>query len=380
MPIKLCDLNAQYQSMWAEIEAAIANVIADAVFIGGKYVSAFEEQFADYSGVKYCVGCANGTDALEIALEALGIGKGDEVIVPGRTWISTAEAVTRVGATPVFVDTDPELYTVAASKIEERITPQVKAIIPVHFYGLPAEMDNINALARKYGLKILEDCAQAHGAAYKGRKIGTFGDAATFSFYPAKNLGAYGDAGCIITNDESLAATARMIANHGRLGKHDHKMEGRNSRLDSLQAAILSAKLRHLEDWTEARRRHADLYRQQLAETGIQVPIAPGYSRHVYHLFVVQVPERDRVQADLRAHGIETGIHYPIALPFLKAYERMGYTEADFPVAARDMHRILSLPMYPELTEAMISKVCETLKASLASLPSPISVRTNDRE
>jgi len=364
--IKLTDLNAQYQAIRSEIDAAIAKVIADGIFIGGKYVAAFEQEFAAYSGVRHCIGCANGTDAIEIALQAMGIGPGDEVIVPARTWISTSEAVTTVGATPVFVDTDPQLYTIDVSQIEGRITPRTKAIIPVHFYGLPAEMDEVTAIAQKHGLRILEDCAQAHGATYKGRKVATFGEAATFSFYPGKNLGAYGDAGAIVTNDDALASRIRTIANHG--GKNDHSMEGRNSRLDSLQAAILSAKLKHLEDWTEARRHNAGLYRKHLAGSGLQVPIAPDYSRHVYHLFVVQVPERDRVQADLKARGIETGIHYPIALPFLKAYAHKGHRAADFPVAAREMHRILSLPMYAELTEPMIAGICGTLKESVAAV------------
>jgi dTDP-4-amino-4,6-dideoxygalactose transaminase len=362
MSIKLVDLHAQYLSIRSEIDAAIASVIADTAFIGGKYVTAFEEQFAAYVGTPYCVGCGNGTDALEIALVALGIGKGDEVIVPAHTWISTAEAVTTAGATPVFVDTNPLTYTIDPNLIEQKITPRTRAIIPVHLYGLPAEMDEILALARKYRLRVVEDCAQAHGAKYKGRTVGSFGDAAAFSFYPGKNLGAYGDAGCIVTADDQVARTARMIANHGRLSKHDHALEGRNSRLDGLQAAILSVKLPHLEKWNEARRKNAELYRSHLEGTGIEPPVAPQHSRHVYHLYVVQVPDRDHVATTLKSRNIETGVHYPVPLPFLQAYQRMRHEPSHFPVASRQMTRILSLPMYADLPESSISFICETLR------------------
>lgn len=365
MPIKLVDLNAQYRSIRKEIDAAIASVISDSAFIGGKYAAAFEEQFASYVGAPHCIGCGNGTDALEIALAALGIGPGDEVLVPAHTWISTAEAVTTAGATPVFVDTDPETYTMDARLLEDKITHRTKAIIPVHLYGLPADMDAIQGVARGHNLRVIEDCAQAHGAKYMGRTVGTLGDAAAFSFYPGKNLGAYGDAGCIVTGDEAVAKKARMIANHGRLGKHDHALEGRNSRLDGLQAAILSAKLPHLPAWTAARQRHAATYRELLADSGLRLPSVPAFATHVYHLFVVQVSHRASIQAELQKQGIETGIHYPVALPFLQAYRRMGHTKADFPAAAAYTGRILSLPMYPEMTEEMISTVCGSLQAAI---------------
>lgn len=365
MTIPFVDLHAQYLTIKAEVDAAIAAVISDTAFVGGKYVKEFEAQFAAYIGITHCIGCANGTDAIEILLEAMDIGAGDEVIVPAHTWISTAEAVTRVGAKVVFVDTHPTLYTIDVTKIEAKITSQTRAIIPVHLYGLPAEMDEILAIANRYDLKVLEDCAQAHASQYKGKNIGTFGHAASFSFFPGKNLGAYGDAGAMVTNDETIATRARTIANHGRLGKHDHALEGRNSRMDGLQAAILSVKLPYLDAWTEARRHHASIYDRFLEDTALPLPIAPVYSRHVYHLYVVQVNNREAIQTHLHNVGIATGIHYPIALPFLKAYAYLESKPQDFPVAFREMVRLLSLPMYPELTEALISNICKELKIAI---------------
>ncbi|MFM7363018.1 MAG: DegT/DnrJ/EryC1/StrS family aminotransferase [Cuspidothrix sp.] len=362
MSIPLVDLKAQYLTIKSEIDAAISDVINNTSFIGGKYVKQFEEQFAAYIGTKYCVGCANGTDAIEILLKALGISSGDEVIVPAHTWISTAEAVTTIGGKPIFVDTHPDFYTIDVSKIEAKITPKTKAIIPVHLYGLPVEMDEIMRIAKQYNLKVIEDCAQAHGAMYKGQKIGTFGDGAAFSFFPGKNLGAYGDAGGMVTNNEEIAVLARKIANHGRLGKYDHEMEGRNSRLDSLHAAILTVKLNYLEQWTEARRHNANLYNKHLSNSNLKLPIAPDYSRHVYHLYVVQVENRDKVQENLHQEGIATGIHYPLALPMLTAYSYLGHQPQDFPVSVGYTPKILSLPMYPELTEDMIVQICTTLK------------------
>ncbi|MCS6988174.1 MAG: DegT/DnrJ/EryC1/StrS family aminotransferase [Chloroherpetonaceae bacterium] len=368
MTVPFVDLKAQYLTIRREIDDAIAKVISETAFISGKYAKIFEDEFAAYLGVKHCVSCANGTDSIEILLQAMGIGRGDEVLVPANTWISTAEAVTTVGATPVFVDNHPETYTIDIGKIEEKITPRTKAIIPVHLYGLPAEMDEIMAIARKHNLKVLEDCAQAHGATYKGRKAGTMGDCASFSFYPGKNLGAYGDAGGMVTNDDDIAQKARMIANHGQVAKNVHKIEGRNSRLDGIQAAVLSVKLKRLDEWTEARRRNAALYDEWLSDLDIQLPIEPTHSRHVYHLYVVQVPNRDEVIAKLKADGIETGIHYPTALPFTEAYRRFKHQPSDFPVAHRQMSRLLSLPMYAELTEEMIERVCESLKQAVQAI------------
>jgi len=367
MKIQFVDLKAQYDSIKDEIDRAIATVIDETAFIKSSYIGDFERAFAAFLGVKNCVGCANGTDAIEIALRALGIGSGDEVLVPANTWISTAEAVTTAGAKVTFVDNHPELYTIDVSKIEEKITPNTRAIIPVHLYGLPAEMDTIMALARKYNLRVIEDCAQCHGATYKGKTTGTFGDIATFSFFPGKNLGAYGDAGGIVTNDDELAKFCRMIGDHGRLGKYDHGLEGRNSRLDGLQASILSAKLPHLKDWTAARRKNAEIYDHYLSKLDIQRPIAPADSTHVYHLYVIQVPQRERIQEHLQSKGVATGIHYPIALPLLSAYKYLGHTAQDFQVAAAGMTRILSLPMYAEMNEEKIAYVASALAEALCT-------------
>jgi dTDP-4-amino-4,6-dideoxygalactose transaminase len=366
MHIPFVDLKSQYLSLKQEFDEAILKVLSETAFVSGKYAKAFEEQFAEYLGVKNCVAVANGTDALEIGLKAIGVGSGDEVLVPANTFFATSEAVGNVGAKAVFVDIEPNFYNIDPSKIEEKITPRTKAIIPVHLYGLPAEMDEIMALARERGLKVLEDCAQAHGATYKGKKVGAFGNAATFSFYPSKNLGAFGDAGAIVTNSQETAETARLIANHGQIAKNRHSLIGRNSRLDGIQAAVLSLKLPHLDAWLEARRRNATLYNELLSDTGLQLPFAPEHSRHTYHLYVVQVPNRAAVQQKLSDDGIETGLHYPTALPFLEAYADLNYQPADFPVAHAQMSKILSLPMYAELTEEMIEKVCRSLKNAIA--------------
>src|SRR5438874_10010181 len=264
MQIPLVDLKAQYATIKNEVDQAIANVLADTAFISGKYAKIFEQEFAPYAGLQHCIGCGNGTDALELALAALGIGPGDEVLVPAFTWVSSAFCVSQLGAKPVFVDMLPTLYTIDPSKIEAKITSRTKAIIPVHLYGLPAEMDEIMAIARKHKLHVIEDCAQAHGATYKGRKVGTFGDIACFSFYPGKNLGAYGDAGCLCTNNEDLATKARKIANYGGLTRHEHEFAGRNSRLDGIQAAILTVKLKYIDRWNQARQRHAKAYTDAL--------------------------------------------------------------------------------------------------------------------
>ncbi len=366
MHIPFVDLKSQYLSLKPEFDEAILKVVSETAFISGRYAKAFEEAFAEYLGVKHCVAVANGTDALEIGLKAIGIGAGDEVLVPANTFFATSEAVGNIGATPVFVDIDAKFYNLDPAKIEEKITPRTKAIIPVHLYGLPAEMDEIMSLARKYNLKVLEDCAQAHGATYKGKTVGGFGDVATFSFYPSKNLGAFGDAGAIVTNSGETAEKARLIANHGQIAKNRHSLTGRNSRLDGIQAAVLSVKLPHLESWLEARRQNAALYDEILSDSGLQIPAAPEYSRHTYHLYVVQVPNRDEVQQKLSDESIETGTHYPIALPFLEAYADSNYQLSDYPVAHAQMGKILSLPMYAELTPEMIEKVCRSLKNAIA--------------
>jgi dTDP-4-amino-4,6-dideoxygalactose transaminase len=362
MRVPFVDLKTQYSSIKGEIDDAMMRVVSETAFVAGKYAAVFENEFAEYIGVSNCVAVANGTDAIEIALAALGIGAGDEVIVPANTFFATAEAVVNVGAEVVFVDCEPNFYNIDVSKIEEKITPRTKAIIPVHLYGLPAEMDEIVAIARKHNLKIIEDCAQAHGAKYKEQTVGTFGDVATFSFYPGKNLGAYGDAGAIVTNDKEIADRARLIANHGQPTKYKHTLIGRNSRMDGIQAAVLSVKLRHLDSWLDARRAHASRYNELLIDSGIALPTAPEHSTHTYHLYVIRVKDRDAVAAKLGEAGIDTGLHYPTALPFLEAYSDKNYQPSDFPVAHSQMSELLSLPMYAELTDEMIEYVCDSLK------------------
>ncbi|OAN55054.1 DegT/DnrJ/EryC1/StrS family aminotransferase [Magnetospirillum moscoviense] len=365
MKIPFVDLKAQYQSIKNEVDAAIATVVDSSAFVGGNAVSAFEQAFAAFVGTPHCIGVGNGTDALTLALRGLGVGPGDEVITVANSFIASSEAISNAGASPVFVDCDPATCNIDVAALGRAITPRTRAIVPVHLYGRPADMAAIMDLARRHGLKVVEDCAQAHGATLDGRMIGTFGDAAAFSFYPGKNLGAYGDAGAVITNDDDLARRVRMTANHGRMSKYDHEFEGVNSRLDGLQAAVLTVKLRHLPAWTEARRRVAARYLANLADSGLPLPSDPAGGRHVYHLFVIRLAERQRVQAALAEAGIATGIHYPIALPNLTAYAHLGHRPQDFPVASAYQDQVLSLPMYPELTDAQIDHVCDHLKAAL---------------
>lgn len=359
MSIPFVDLRAQYESIKGDIDAAIASVIDQTAFIGGGVIKEFEEEFAKYIGTKHCVGVANGTDAIEIVLKALGIGEGDEVIVPALTWISTAGAVNNVGAEPVFVDVLEDERTINPDLIDAKITSKTKAIIPVHFYGLPARMDKIMGIAKKHNLKVLEDSAQAHGAEVNGRRVGTIGDIATFSFYPGKNLGAYGDAGAILTNDDKLAETCRMLSNHGQLSKHDHRIIGRNSRLDTLQAAILKAKLPHLEKWTEARIQVAKWYNDRLK--GVATPFIPKGMRHVFHLYVIQSTKRDELMAKLQEVNIGCALHYPTPLPHLKSYQYQNHQIGDFPIAEKLCAEILSLPIFPEMSEEEVDWVCEII-------------------
>jgi dTDP-4-amino-4,6-dideoxygalactose transaminase len=363
MNIPLVDLKRQYNSIKTEIDAVIGEILSKTAFIGGSYVKDFEEAFARFCGVRHCIGVGNGTDALFIALKGLGIGNGDEVIVPANSFIATAEAVTQAGARVVFADIDPGAYNLDPAGVEKRISSKTKAIIPVHLYGQPADMDPILALARKHGLKVIEDAAQAHDAEYRGRRVGSLGDCACFSFYPGKNLGAYGDAGALVTNDDVLARRARMFANHGRIDKYDHELEGINSRLDALQAAVLGVKLKHLPRWTEARRKSAYSYNRHLADSGLTTPREIEGVRAVYHLYVIRVPAERRValQAYLQSKGISTGIHYPIALPNLKAYAYLNHAGPDFPEATKASREIVSLPMYPELEEEQIAYIAGRL-------------------
>lgn len=370
MRVPFVDLKAQYSTYKTELDAAILKVVSETAFISGKYGAEFELEFAKYIGAENCIACANGTDALEIALKAIGVGPGDEVIVPANTFFATSEAVDNVGATPVFVDCEANFYNIDTEKIEEKITARTKAIIPVHLYGLPAEMDAVMNIATKHGLKVIEDCAQSHGADYKGKRTGTFGDIATFSFYPGKNLGAYGDAGSIVTEDAELAQRCRLIANHGQPAKYKHTIVGRNSRMDGIQAAVLSVKLKYLDEWLEARRGHAARYDSNLQSLGIALPRAPEYSRHSYHLYVVRVKDRDAVAAKLNEAGIDTGLHYPVALPYLDVYAGRGLQPSDFPVAHSQMNDLLSLPMYAELTDEMVDYVCDNLKKAVSQVAS----------
>ena len=364
MNIPFVDLKSQYDSIKEDIDKAIATVISKTAFVGGPHLKTFEEAFAKFCQVKHCIGVGNGTDAIYIALRTLGIGRGDEVITVANSFIATSEAITATGAKVVFVDINPKTYNIDTGKIEEKITTRTKAIIPVHLYGQPADMDPVLDLAKKYHLKVVEDAAQAHGAIYKGRVIGSMGDMACFSFYPGKNLGAYGDGGAIATSNDEWALKARMIANHGRIGKYDHEVEGVNSRLDGLQAAILEAKLKYLPAWTEARRRNAYCYNKYLADTGLITPVEIADVTAVYHLYVVRVQKesRQKFQDHLQAKGISTGIHYPIALPNLLAYAYLGHSGNDFPEATKISQEIVSLPMFPELSESQIQYIAAAIK------------------
>jgi dTDP-4-amino-4,6-dideoxygalactose transaminase len=359
--IPFVDLKAQYNSIKAEIDTAINDVISQTAFIGGKYAAKFEKEFADFLGLKHCVACANGTDSLEILLQAMGVGVGDEVIVPAISWISTSEVVSSLGATPIFVDVHPEYYTIDIDKIEEKITSNTKVIIPVHLYGQPVDMPKLMLLAKKHNLKVMEDCAQAHGAEINGQMVGTFGDCASFSFYPGKNLGAYGDAGGMATNNDEIARVARMIANHGQEGKHNHIMEGRNSRLDGIQAAVLSVKLNYLKGWTDARIAHSKQYDALLEGAALTRPKVIENGKHVFHLYVICSDDRDALMAKLKENNVGVAIHYPAALPFLDCYKHMNFTAADFPVAHELTDKILSLPMYAELGEAQIEQVVQII-------------------
>lgn len=362
--VPFVDLNAQYRSIKHEIDAAIGAVVSTSAFVGGPHVKEFEDAFARYCGVDHCVGVANGTDALFIALRTLGVGPGNEVITAANSFIATAEAIRMAGAQVVFVDIDARTYNISVEQIEAKITPRTKAIIPVHLYGQPADMSPIRALARKHGLYVVGDAAQAHGALYRGRPLSTLADITCFSFYPGKNLGAYGDAGALVTDDEAWAEAARMFANHGRVKKYDHDIEGVNSRLDGLQAAILTVKLRHLEAWTERRRQAAYKYNAALRGSWVVTPVEPDNVRAVYHLYVIHVPggRRDALQAYLKARGISTGIHYPVALPYLNAYAYLNHGKEDFPEALAASGEILSLPMFAELADEQVEWVVQAIR------------------
>jgi len=367
MRVSFIDLRAQYSSIKSEIDKAIQDVIHDAAFVGGQYVRKFETAFATYCKVKHCVGVGNGTDALFIGLKTLGIGKGHEVITAANSFIATAEAITMAGAKVVFVDCNNKTYNIDIQKIEKTIKKNTRAIIPVHLYGQPTDMDPIIKLARKYNLYIIEDACQAHGAKYKNKNIGTIADCACFSFFPGKNLGAYGDGGAIVTSNDQLAEKAMMFANHGRKEKYNHEFEGINSRLDGLQATILYVKLKYLDKWTKKRRAIAAKYDKGLKNIVITPFVAPN-GKHVYHLYVIRIKNRDKVKEFLANKGITTGIHYPIPLPFLKAYSYLGHKPADFPVAYFLKDELLSLPIHGDMTDEQVAYVIEQIKESVKKL------------
>lgn len=361
--IPLVDLNAQYLSIKNEIDKAVMECINEGHFIKGKAVDDFEQAFSRYLGSEYCVSCGNGTDALEIILRSLKIGPGDEVLVPALTWIATAEAVNNVGAEPVFVDIERNNYTIDVSKIGKKITNRSKAIIPVHLFGSPADMKKIIHLGEKYNLFIIEDCAQAHGAEYYGKKTGTFGIASAFSFFPSKNLGAFGDGGAIVTNDKEIATRAKMISNHGQLKiRHQHTVVGRNSRLDSLQASVLSVKLPHLDEWNEKRIFASRHYIERLSNIeSLILPVLETNKTHVFHLFVIRSRQRERLIEALTSCNISCSIHYPTPLPFLDAYKYKHHKSFDFPVALDVAKEILSLPLFPEITIEQLDRVCDQI-------------------
>ncbi len=366
--VPLVDLKAQYQMIQPEIDSAVARVIAHTGFIGGQEVQAFEAAFAAYQRTAHCIGVASGTAALFLVLKALDIGRGDEVITSPHTFIATVEAILQAGALPVFVDIDPVTFNLDPNQIEAAITPRTKAIMPVHLYGQIADMDAIMKVAQRYGLRVIEDAAQAHGAELSGKRAGAWGDAACFSFYPGKNLGAYGDAGAVCTNDSALADRIAKLRDHGRASKYEHDLVGCGERLDALQAAILSAKLPHLDAWNDARRRRAAWYDQALHElNGVCTPAQMSGARHVYHIYCLAVSgDRDALLHALNAQGIGAGVHYPVPLHMQPALRFLGYEPGAFPHTERAAASIISLPIYPEMTTEQASRVVETL-ASLLS-------------
>lgn len=363
MQVPFVDLKAQYSSIKTQIDEAIAGVITETAFIGGKYVKEFEQAFAELYGVKHVISCGNGTDSLYILMKVMGIGVGDEVITAANSWISSSETISQTGARPVFVDIHPDYYSLDEAQLESKITDRTKAIIVVHLHGQMCAIDKIQALCDRKGIHLIEDCAQSHFSTFKENRAGLFGIAGSFSFYPGKNLGAYGDAGCIITNDDQLADKCRMLANHGALKKHAHQIEGINSRMDGLQAAILSAKLPYILEWTERRWKNAALYTAHLSGIPeIVLPVERPDSRHTYHLYVIRAQRRDELAEFLKARGIETAIHYPTILPSLPAYSYLKHQPGDFPVANAYQQLILSLPMYPELQESQIEYIAGAIK------------------
>ena len=355
--IPFVDLKAQYHSIKEEIDAAIARVLESSQFVLGDEVAAFEEEFAAYCGARYGIAVNSGTSALHLALLAAGIGPDDEVITVPFTFVATVAVICYTGARPVFVDIEPRSYTMDVSQLEGAITERTKAILPVHLYGQPADMDPLLEIARRYGLIVIEDAAQAHGAEYKGHRVGGIGDLGCFSFYPGKNLGAYGEGGMVVTNNPDYTRTIRMLRDWGQERKYHHVLKGYNYRMEGMQGAILRVKLRHLEAWTEARRAHAARYDELLAGSEVQTPTVMPYSRHVYHIYAVRVPQRDALQRALHTQGVQTGIHYPIPVHLLEAHADLGNQSGDFSCSEQAASEVLSLPMYAEISDAQIEAV-----------------------
>jgi dTDP-4-amino-4,6-dideoxygalactose transaminase len=374
MNVPFLDLKTQYKQIADEVLPMITEAMTNAAFIGGPQVEGFENEFAEFCESNYCVGVNSGTDALRFALMATGVGPGDGVITVPNTFIATTEAISQVGAAPVFVDIDEQTYTMDPDKLEDclkkrlqpqaaSIAPRPKAVVPVHLYGQPADMDPIVELAKKHNLAVIEDACQAHGALYKGKKAGSLGHVGCFSFYPGKNLGAYGEGGAIVTQDQGIADTIRMIRDHGQAKKYFHDMEGYNGRLDAIQAGVLRIKLKRLGDWNGQRRDNAAYYHELLSGLdGVALPLEAGFARSVYHLYVILTDGRDALQKHLGEKGIGTGLHYPLPLHLQKAYAHLGHREGDFPITETAAKRLLSLPMFPELTKEQIAYVAASIK------------------
>ena len=365
--IPLVDLKSQYQTLKSEIDAAVLNVLGEAQFILGPAVTAFERDFATYCGTAEAIGVNSGTSALHLALLAAGVRPGDEVITVPFTFVATAAAIEYAGARPVFVDIEPKYFTMDPALVEDAITPRTKAIIPVHLYGQPADMDAISAIARRHNLAVIEDACQAHGSDYKGRRCGSLAELACFSFYPGKNLGAYGEGGAVVTSNPELASKIRLLRAWGEERRYEHKYRAFNYRMDGVQGAVLGVKLKHLERWTELRRSHAAAYARHLAGTSVQLPAERPEARHVYHVFAVRLADRDAARERLTAAGVQTGVHYPIPIHLQPAYADLGYARGDFPVSEQVADEVLSLPIFPELTADQIAHVAGVLR----DLPAP---------
>jgi dTDP-4-amino-4,6-dideoxygalactose transaminase len=361
------DLKVQYQSIKPEIDAAIARVLESCQFVLGPEVAGFEQDFAAYCGAAECIALNSGTSALHLALLAAGVGPGDEVITVPFTFVASVSAVTYAGARPVLVDIDPRSFTMDPAAIEAAITPRTKAILPVHLYGQSADMDPIMEVARRHGLVVIEDAAQAHGAKYKGRPVGSIGDMACFSYYPGKNLGAYGEGGGVTTSNPEYARTIRMLRDWGQDRKYHHVLKGFNYRMEGFQGAILRVKLRHLERWTEARRAVVKLYNEHLADSGVETPTEMPWGRHVYHVYTLRSDDRDALQTSLQADGIQTGIHYPVPAHLQPAYADLGYGRGAFPHAETAAKEVLSLPLYPELSSQAVAEVAAAVKRAVAN-------------